>query len=143
MEEYDKNGNLLYKGEYKDEKKWNGIRKEYSENKLIFEAEVKNEEIINSKYYDKNNNILEFKNGTGYTRIYEYLNLYNPFEYLSFEGELVNGLMHGKGKEFNIFKHLEYEGDFFNGQRHGKGKEYDLLGNIKYEGEFINGKRKE
>ena len=94
-----------------------------------------------SKFYDKNN-ILEYKNGTGYTRKYSFVTKLYSFEYLEFEGEFINGIKNGKGKEYDIFNLLEFEGEYLNGKRHGKGKEYDIFGSITFEGEYIEGKRK-
>jgi len=138
--EFDEDGHIIFEGEYKDDIKWNGIRKDYSDGKLIFEAEIKDRKIIYSKFYEKNNNILEYKNGTGYTR--KYCLLINNSEYLEFEGEFIDGVKNGKGKEYNIFNKLEFEGEYLNGERQGKGKEYDINGSLIFEGEYINGKRK-
>ena len=74
--EYDKNNNIIFEGEYKEDKKLKGILKDYSNGILIFEAEILNGKIITSKTYDKNNkNILEYKNGNGYKREYDFDNL--------------------------------------------------------------------
>ena len=35
---------------------------------------------------------------------------------------------------------LEYEGEYLNGIRNGKGKEYYFNGKLKFEGEYLNGK---
>ena len=79
-------------------------------------------------------------------------------------GQWLNGLRHGKGKEYYKNGNIKYEGDFCNGKfegngkyiwndgeyyvgqflnnlRHGKGKEYYKDGIIKYEGDYINDKR--
>ena len=50
--EYDKENNLTFEGEYKEGKKLNGIKKDYSNGILIFEAEILNKKIITSKTYD-------------------------------------------------------------------------------------------
>jgi len=138
--EYDENGYLIFDGEYKDDLKWNGKRKEYLDAKLIFEAEIQKGIIIYSKLYDKNN-ILEFKNGNGYTREYGLIQVTYLLEYLEFEGEFIDGIKNGKGKEYSYFGDLKYEGEYFNGKRHGKGKEYNNFGDLKYEGEYFNGER--
>ena len=44
--EYDEDGHIIFEGEYKDDIKWNGIRKDYSDDKLLFEAEIKDSKII-------------------------------------------------------------------------------------------------
>ena len=45
-------------------------------------------------------------------------------------------------KEYNLFGNheLEFEGEYLNGVRHGKGKEY-YEGRLVFEGEYLNGKR--
>ena len=75
----------------------------------------------------------------------------------------MNGLRHGKGKDYYKNGSIKYEGDFVNGKfegngkyiwekgeyyigqwknelRHGKGIEYYKNGSIKYEGDFVNDK---
>ena len=42
---------------------------------------------------------------------------------MRFEGEYLNGLKNGKGKEYMLEK-LIFEGEFLNGKKNGKGKEY-------------------
>ena len=34
-----------------------------------------------------------------------------------------------------------YDGEYLNGLKNGKGKEYDYEGNLIFEGEYLNGKR--
>ena len=55
-----------------------------------------------------------------------------------FEGEYWNG----KGKEFDI-RHVDllFEGEYLNGLRNGKGKEYDYYGCIIFDGEYLNGEK--
>ena len=87
----------------------------------------------------------EIKNGQGYVKgkIYNY----SSYKYyLQNEGEFVNWLKSGKGKEYNEDGNLEYKGEYINGKRHGKGKEYFChnsvyIGEVKCEREFVNGKR--
>ena len=100
---------------------------------MIFEAEVKEGKIINSKYYDKEN-ILEFKDGNGYTRLF-YDVLYSPFTFIKYEGELKNGIKTNKGKDYSIIGYLEFEGNYLNGKRNGRGKEYYAIGLLQFEGE--------
>jgi hypothetical protein len=52
-----------------------------------------------------------------------------------YEGDIVNGKPHGKGK--NKCEFSEYEGDFVNGEKHGKGKYKNCSG--VFEGDFVNG----
>jgi len=56
-----------------------------------------------------------------------------------YEGDLVNGKPHGKGKIISKSSDI-YEGDFVNGKRHGKGK-YTWVNGEVYEGDFVNDKR--
>ena len=88
-EEYDKNGNLRFEGEYLNGIKWNG--KGYD-----------------AKGYE------EFKIKEGKGTIKEY-NWYNGN--LIYEGEYVNGIRNGKGKEFNDKNELILEGEYLNGKK--------------------------
>ena len=67
---------------------------------------------------------------------------FNPDDNKWFEGEYLNGLKNGKGKEYDKHGKLEFEGEYLNGLKNGKGKEYDKYGLLKFEGEYINGRRK-
>ena len=62
---------------------------------------------------------------------------------LSFEGEYLNGVRHGNGKEYYDNGKLKFEGEYLNGVRHGNGKEYNNHGKLKFEGKYLNGKRDE
>ena len=42
---------------------------------------------------------------------------------LRYDGEYLNGIKNGKGREFKYNK-LIFEGEYLNGERNGKGKEY-------------------
>ena len=103
-------GNLLYEGEYKYGKKWNG------------------------KMYDDNGKLtLEFKNGNGSGKEYDFLSN------LIYEGKYVEGLRNGLGKEFKRGKKI-YEGEYAYGEREGKGRKYNEFGKLVFEGEFKDGK---
>ena len=39
-----------------------------------------------------------------------------------FEGDYLNGLKNGKGKEYDKHGKLEFEGEYLNGLKNGKGK---------------------
>ena len=91
---------------------------------------------------------------------------FNYYFNLEFEGEYLNGLINGKGKEYynnklifegeylngekwngtiKIFdsnKILEFEGEYLNGEKNRKGKEYDYNGKLIFEGEYLNGEKK-
>ena len=62
------------------------------------------------------------------------------FVNLLFEGEYLNGMRHGKGKEY-CGNRLEYDGEYLNGERNGKGKEYYYNGDLIFEGEYLKDKR--
>ena len=55
-----------------------------------------------------------------------------------FEGEYINGLRNGKGKEYELStRQLRFEGAYLNGLRNGKGKEYDYSVKLEFEGEYL------
>ena len=130
--EYNIKGNLYFEGEYLYDFKIKG--KNYINEKVEYEGEFLYNKKWNGKGYDENGNfIYQIINGNG--KIKEY----DLFGELRFEGEYLNGIRNGKGKEY--FKgELQYEGEYLNGKRNGKGKEY-LIGELKYEGEYLDGKR--
>ena len=47
---------------------------------------------------------------------------YNYDSELIIEGEYLNGIINGKGKEYNYNDELIFEGEYLNGIRNGKGK---------------------
>ena len=52
----------------------------------------------------------------------------------------MNGLRHGKGKEYDYNGKLIFEGEYLNGKKwNGKGKEYYSDGKLKFDGEYKNG----
>jgi hypothetical protein len=63
---------------------------------------------------------------------------YSYIDGSNYEGDIVNGKWHGKGKLISSKGHI-YEGDFFNGNPQGKGKLTWSSGNV-YEGDFFGGK---
>ena len=158
--EYDFNGLLVFEGEFMHGKK-QGKGKEFNDKgKIIFEGEYvygwrrrgkeyigeniefEGEYLFNKKWngigYDGNGGeIYKLKNGTGTVREYDYSS-----GVLKFEGELVDGIKQGKGKEYFPKGNLKFEGEYSNGKRNGKGKEYDMKGNLKYEGNYVNGVKK-
>ena len=61
---------------------------------------------------------------------------------LRFEGEYLNDLRNGKGKEYSFAGELIFEGIFRKGKIwEGKGKVYNFKGELDFEGKFVNGKR--
>ena len=179
--EYDDNCNILFEGEYSNGKRYNGKGIEKYGKTLIFQGEY-----LNGKYWNGKGIDYEIKNGKGYIKerdsygqiIYEgeYLNglrngkgkekitklntrelfegeFYNGQRWkgklkiyesigvadrLLFEGEVMNGKLNGKGKEFNFGK-LTFEGEYLNNKKNGIGKEYDYDEKLKFEGEYLEG----
>ena len=153
--EYDTNRNIIFIGEYKNGKKWNGkgynnldlelingngkYKQYYINRNLKSEGKYINGEIngIVKEYYENGN--LKSKG--------EYINgeKRNGKEYycgeLMFEGEYINGEKRN-GKEYYHGK-LIFEGEYLNGKRwNGKAKEYNYCGELMFEGEYINGKKR-
>ena len=152
--EYDTNRNIIFIGEYKNGKKWNGkgynnldlelingngkYKQYYINRNLKSEGKYINGEIngIVKEYYENGN--LKSKG--------EYINgeKRNGKEYyhgkLIFEGEYLNGKRwNGKAKEYNYCGELMFEGEYINGKKRN-GKEY-YHGKLIFEGEYLNGKR--
>ena len=157
--EYDERGNIKYSGEYSNDKMIlqgnefkNGFEYQYNNNHGIrngkgkdyfYNGKVKydGEYYYGKKWsgfgYDMNNNIVyELKKGKG--NIKEY----NDYQ-LIFEGEYLNGLRNGKGKEYHYNGKVLFEGEYLNDKKIGKGKEYDSNGNLIFEGEYKFGHRLE
>ena len=88
--EYNKEGELIFEGEYKEGKRWNGKGKEYNNKKeLIFEGEYLNGERWNGKGK-------------------EYFKFTNE---LNFVGKYINGKKNGIGKEIgkdNMIYNIKY-----------------------------------
>ena len=115
----------------------NGNGKEYNAGLLIFEGEFKNDKRWNGNGYNPYHNIVyQLNNGKGLVKEYYKNNK------LSFEGEYLNGEKNGKGKEYNDKGILVFDGEYLNGEINGKGKEYnDNDGTLKFEGEYLNAKK--
>ena len=158
--EYDKNGSLLFEGQYLDDKKWNGtifnnngflypikngngkVKRYNQDNKLIFEGEYINGEKKGKEYHDECGKLIfegEYLNGKKWNgKIREYTIRKNhdccckgiPYCELEYREKT-------KGKKI-----LRYKGEYLNGKKNGKGKEYDINGKLIYEGEYLNGKMK-
>ena len=153
--EYNENGNLEFEGEYLYDHKLRG--KFYINNKLEYEGEYLFDRKWNGKGYDGSGNIIyELNNGNGKVKEYDKYSIK-----LQFEGEYLNGLKNGIGKEYYSLGELKFEGEYKNGLKwngkgydgknnivyelkNGKGyvKEYDsIVKNLKFEGEYINGQK--
>ena len=108
--EYNYLGNLLYEGEYKNGKRWNG------------------------KMYNNNEDLeLVLKKGNGNGKEYDFLSN------LNYEGNYINGNREGIGKEFNDNKMI-FEGHYVDDEKNGEGKEYNKLGKLIFKGKYRNGK---
>ena len=124
--EYDFYGKVSFEGEYLNDKR-NGKGKIYNKNDKL-EIEYINGEIYNVPGYDifkdsKNNIKYKIKDGKGY--IWKYFD----DEYLSFEGEYLNGEKNGKGIEYYEHNNKpKFKGEYLKGKR-WNGKEYDENGN--------------
>ena len=152
--EYDTNRNIIFIGEYKNGKKWNGkgynnldlelingngkYKQYYINRNLKSEGKYINGEIngIVKEYYENGNLKSEGEYINGEKR--------NGKEYyhgkLIFEGEYLNGKKwNGKAKEYNYHGELMFEGEYINGEKRN-GKEY-YHGKLIFEGEYLNGKR--
>ena len=109
---YNKDGILIFEGDYINGKR-NGKGKEYNEEGiLIFEGEYLNRKRNGKgKEYDKYSGKLinegEYSNGNFYNRRFKEFNKINE---LTFEGEYLNGKRNGKGKEYHYNGNLEFEG---------------------------------
>ena len=126
--EYDYTGDILFEGEYLNEKKWNGKGKEYYPNKkLKYEGEYFNrkkwkgiiKEYFDDEYIDESHYYI------GQLRI---------------EKEYINGKI-SKMKEYNDYQCLLFEGECLNEEINGKGKEYYNDEQLKFEGVYLNGKQ--
>ena len=130
-------GNTKFDGEYSNGKKWNGKIKRYNDGVLKLEGEYINGKLWNAKRYDSNHDIIyELKDGKGY--MIGYLDR-SEFE---FEEIPVNGVKIIENLEYNDDENAYmFECEYMNGVRHGKGKEYNCKGKLLFDVEFINGKK--
>ena len=114
IEEYKGYGKLIFKGEYKNGKRWNGIEKLYdNNNKLIFKDKYKN----GTNEFNENNksNIIKIESNND-------------------EGEKIK-----KGKEYNLIGELIFDGEFKDGEKYkGLSKEYNRFGLTLFYGEYKN-----
>ena len=125
-----------FKGEYLYGHKIKG--KEYYYGEIIFEGEYLFDKKWDGKGYESGNIVYELNNGVG--TLIEYY-IYPGSK--KFEGELFNGIRHGKAKEYYYpfcycHPYID-EGKYLNGQRHGVWKsENEELEFLEYnEGKLI------
>ena len=133
--EYDGDDKEIFVGEYLYGYKIKG--QEFINGKIEYEGFYLFNNKWEGKGFDEQGNVIyELIKGKG--KVKEYL-----FENLKFEGEYLNGLRHGKGKEYYDKDSLIFEGEYLNGKRKGKGKgkEYNGEGKLLFEGEYLNGKK--
>ena len=116
---YDNTGNIIFKGTFKDGKKNGKGTEYYLGDHIKFEGEYFNGFPYNGRGYDCDNNLVyELKNGCGHVKLFTFLNK------LIFEGEYLDGVKNGFGREYNNDSKLIFEGEYLNGEKHGTGKEY-------------------
>ena len=134
--EYNIYGELIFKGEYLNGKKYNGIVYDNFHNKTY---KLKNGKCDLKEF---KNNIL-FKNK--YFKYFDYDKTgkekeYNDFRKLIFEGDYLYGAkIKGKGYRGN---ELIFEGEYINDKKwKGNGKEYNDNGELIFEGEYLYGLR--
>ena len=151
--EYNKNGKLIFDGEYKVETslKYNGKIKKYNyQDKLLLEEEIKEGKIWNGTFYELNGIICgKIINGIGKGKEYEDIESFfeKDIIILLFEGEFKDGNYY-KGKKYHLPNEdefysdvyfLEFEGEFKLGKYY-KGEEYNDKQKLIFEGEFKEGK---
>ena len=107
--EFDKNGKLIFQGEYKKCKKWYQESEPFYGNViLLYEKEYYNFKRWNGTFYNPENNSISGKifygNGTN-------IKEFNKEGKLIFEGEYKEGVKY-KGKEYNNSGELIFEGEF-------------------------------
>ena len=124
--EYFKSGDLYFEGEYINGKESGKAKIYYNDGKILFEGEYLDGYYLNGKFFDKNNNFTELKNGEGFIK------RYYTGGGLFFEGEYLNGKKNGNGKEYDYDGNLIFEGEYKNDKK-WNGKGYDCSNNIAYE----------
>ena len=128
---------LFFEGQYLKGKR-NGQGKEYNIDNynLIFEGEYFNDKRWNGICHDKKGNIIyTLKNGKRYVN-----EEFRKSNALIYEGDFLYGEKNGKGKEYRNDgqeKSLLYDGEYVNGKKNGKGKIYYHFGRLLFDGEFL------
>ena len=112
VKEYDRNGVLIFEGEYLNGVK-NGKGKEYFYNgRLKYEGEYLNGKKWNGLIYNLNDNKEStLTNGNGYIKEYDYNGK------LIFEGEYINWKRNGKAKDSYDKGKLKLVVEYLNGER--------------------------
>ena len=158
---YDK-GAIILEAEYLNGKENGKVKALYNRDKIMFEGNYLNGKPWNIKTYDENGDLLyNLENGKGKVRV---IAKNSGNELIFCDLEMLNGVAHGKGKEYNIYGQLESEKEYLYGKLCGKflfyennkliqitdiestigtqvngyAKRFDENGNLKYEGEVFN-----
>ena len=170
--EYNYSGKLLFEGEYKYGRKWNGKFyngndiyelkdgkgniKENRDYYITYEGEYKNglRDGKGKEYFYENKFIFEgeYKYGKRWNGKFYYgdelkngKGFIRDYIYIYdtiFEGEYLYGEKNGKGKEYYDEDQLFYEGEYLNGEKNGNGKQYYPNGELEFEGEYLYGYKK-
>ena len=70
------------------------------------------------------------------------MNEYSDNGALIFEGEYLNGIKNGKGKQYDGFGNLLFEGEYLDGKRwNGKGKDDGIFSRKNEIIEYLNGEK--
>ena len=114
---YYESGELLYEGEFKEDKLHGKGALYYEDGKLWYEGEFKEDKCHGKgkEYYESGE--------------------------LWYEGEFKEDMWHGKGNKYYKNGKMLYEGELIKGNLHGKGKLYYENGELCYEGNWKDGKR--
>ena len=135
---YDDEGYIIYKGDFFNfNYHGNGILYFVSSNNIYFSGKFEKNDFLEGKLYDLEGKITYSGNFINNIPVEgKNIKLYNKYETLIYEGDIVNCKYDGKGK---LYKHgyLFYVGEFKEGLFNGIGKIYneDIL---YYEGNFKN-----
>ena len=122
---------LHFEGEFKEGKKWKGIFY-YKEGNIKYKGEIVENKMWNGILYSYDGKEqFEIKNGKGRIKRY-FRSLYEGS--LCFEGQLLDGLNNGKGKEYFVGDNnkIKFEGEYINGHK-WNGIGYNINGQKQYE----------
>ena len=124
---YDENGDLVYDGEWKDDKR-NG-------NGISYPTKANSERFIHEG---------DFKDD----KVHGYATQSNLDKVICYDGEFKDGLYDGQGVLFKAIRNMDvddgkpaYSGNFQRGMRHGYGISYDESDQMSYKGEWVGNMR--
>ena len=140
MKKFDYFGNLIQEGEYIDGELKKG-KEFYGQNEVIFEGEYSNEKRWKGtgKEYNNIGQLLfegEYLNGIKWKGIAK---VFYENHKINFEGEYIDGQLSGKAKEYYDNGSIKFEGEYLNGKR-WNGRNFYFYGG-EYEAEIKNGNR--